>query len=104
MGINAFSYLINATDKNAEDTALHIAIRNKDIPIIKVLVANEAKINIKNNDDETPYDILRSIDEKDKKTREEIRDIIQGVKTKYETKQRQAHDDIIKYYILPFKN
>ena len=40
------------------DTALHIAVRNGYLDIVKILIENGASKNIYNNNDNTPYDIL----------------------------------------------
>ena len=57
---------IDAVDKNGQ-TALHFAVSEKKIEIMKFLVDKEANIDIKNKKQQTPYTLARKIEIKDTK-------------------------------------
>lgn len=41
------------------DTVLHLAVKNKDIELIKLLLEHDADPNIKNNSGKSPLDIAK---------------------------------------------
>ena len=59
--LKIFQFLIHYLDINVRDsngnTALHYALLNEDIPTIKLLIEQGAKITLKNNDEESVLDM-----------------------------------------------
>jgi ankyrin repeat protein len=49
---------LSLIDPDTGDTALHYAMRNKDMPLIEALYASGAQLDIPNKNQETPLDIL----------------------------------------------
>lgn len=64
---------INFQEGQNNDTPLHIAVRKQELEVIKLLIANEADINIKNKRDKTPLAIA---EQSNKPNKQEIIDIL----------------------------